>query len=287
MIINECYLCKDNTYIIINYNNNKVIEHEKVDKLSKIFTREYSNFELKDIITIIRTIFNTEYEKLLKVTIVQNDDIKSLVYFSKGKIIKYLNKVDYKEKYILEIKYTSRSGLNITSNTKDNELSSLISSEINKITSLEKISPLSLNKEDKILYKIYKLFYNRDPDFLDNIDKIKTQIMVYILMEYGISIYEEEDFKLYNSIPFSIEIAEKIRKLSLFNNIPDININKEYKNIISHIGKILSNEITDIDELILLVRYMYINKYRDSNYIDNKPYKLIKKINIEVEKNNK
>ena len=33
MIINECYLCKDNTYIIINYNNNKVIEHEKVDKL--------------------------------------------------------------------------------------------------------------------------------------------------------------------------------------------------------------------------------------------------------------
>ena len=81
MIINECYLCKDNTYIIINYNNNKVIEHEKVDKLSKIFTREYSNFELKDIITIIRTIFNTEYEKLLKVTIVQNDDIKSLLYF--------------------------------------------------------------------------------------------------------------------------------------------------------------------------------------------------------------
>ena len=49
MIINECYLCKDNTYIIINYNNNKIIEHEKVDKLSKIFTREYSNFELKDI----------------------------------------------------------------------------------------------------------------------------------------------------------------------------------------------------------------------------------------------
>ena len=143
-----------------------------------------------------------------------------------------------------------------------------------------------MNKEDKILYKIYKLFYNRDPDFLDNIDKIKTQIMVYILMEYGISIYEEEDFKLYNSIPFSIEIAEKIRKLSLFNNIPDININKEYKNIISRIGMVLSNEITDIDELILLVRYMYINKYRDSNYIDNKSYKLIKKINIEVEKNN-
>lgn len=286
MIINEYYLCKDNTYIIINYNNNKVIEHEKVDKLSKIFTREYSNFELKDIITIIRTIFNTEDEKTLKVTIVQNDDIKSLVYFSKGKIIKYLNKVDYKEKYILEIKYTSRSGLNITSNTKDNELSSLISSEINKINSLEKISPLSLNKEDKILYKIYKLFYNSDPNFLDNIDKIKTQIMAYILMEYGISIYEE-DFKLYNSIPFSIEIAEKIRKLSLFNSIPDININKEFKNIISRIGKVLSNEITDIDELILLVRYMYINKYRDSNYIDNKSYKLIKKIDTEVEKNNK
>lgn len=286
MIINEYYLCKDNTYIIINYNNNKVIEHEKVDKLSKIFTREYSNFELKDIITIIRTIFNTEDEKILKVTIVQNDDIKSLVYFSKGKIIKYLNKVDYKEKYILEIKYTSRSGLNIISNTKDNELSSLISSEINKINSLENISPLYLNKEDKILYKIYKLFYNSVPNFLDNIDKIKTQIMVYILMEYGISIYEE-DFKLYNSIPFSIEIAEKIRKLSLFNNIPDININKEFKNIISRIGKVLSNEITDIDELILLVRYMYINKYRDSNYIDNKSYKLIKKIDTEVEKNNK
>ena len=287
MIINECYLCKDNTYIIINYNINKEIESEKVDKLSKIFTIEYRNFELKDIITIIRTIFNTEDEKTLKVTIVQNNDIKSLVYFSKGKIIKYLNKVDYKEKYILEIKYTSRSGLNITSNTKDNELSSLISSEINKINSLENISPLSLNKEDKILYKIYKLFYNSDPDFLDNIDKIKTQIMAYILMEYGISIYEEEYFKLYNSIPFSIEIAEKIRKLSLFNNIPDINISKEYKNIISHIGKVISNEITDIDELILLVRYMYINKYRDSNYIDNKSYKLIKKIDTEVEKNNK
>ncbi len=285
MIINECYLCKDNTYIIINYNINKEIESEKVDKLSKIFTIEYSNFEFKDIITIIRTIFNTEDEKTLKVTIVQNDDIKSLVYFSKGKIIKYLNKVDYKEKYILEIKYTSRSGLNITSNTKDNELSSLISSEINKINSLENIFPLSLNKEDKMLYKIYKLFYNSDPDFLDNIDKIKTQIMIYILMEYGISIYEEEDFKLYNSIPFSIEIAEKIRKLSLFNNIPDIKINKEYKNIISCIGKVLGNEIKDIDELILLVRYMYINKYRDNNYIDNKSYKLIKKIDIEVENN--
>ena len=36
MIINECYLCKDNTYIIINYNINKEIESEKVDKLSKM-----------------------------------------------------------------------------------------------------------------------------------------------------------------------------------------------------------------------------------------------------------
>ena len=57
MIINECYLCKDNTYIIINYNINKEIESEKVDKLSKIVSSYgnevnfvYENNKLKRII---------------------------------------------------------------------------------------------------------------------------------------------------------------------------------------------------------------------------------------------
>lgn len=276
--LSKSYLI-DNKYIIINYTSSKSITYEKEKRIDKILNNKYYNFSLENIILIIRSILGNEKENTFRITIVYHDDITDLVYFSKGRIVKYAKKIE-NNKDSLDILYTVKKGLNIKVNNKNSELIKIIPTETNNMNNLENIKEVSLKRNDLLLYEIYKLFYHNIPNFLDCNDRIKTQIMMFILDEYGIKI-EEDIFSLTDAYPKNIKINESMNRLMLANSIPEVKIRDYYKKDIIVIGKVLSK--CNIDELIEFARYMYIKKYRDKNYIEDKSYRLVKKIDRSME----
>lgn len=272
--LNKCYLI-DNKYIIINYTSSKKIKYDNEKKIDRIINDGYYKINLENIILIVRSILGMENENTFRVTIVYHENITDLVYFSKGKIVKYAKKVGNNSSY-LDILYTVKKGLNINTNNKDSDFVDLIPNEVKRMNYLENIKDITLKKSDLLLYEIYKLFYCDTPNFFDNNDRIRAQVMMFILSEYGISI-DTDIFSLSKDYPKSLKISESMNRLMIANDISKINVRDYYKKDIIDIGKILLN--CNTDELIVVAKYMYISKYRDKNYMNDNAYRLVKKIN--------
>lgn len=272
--LNKCYLI-DNKYIIINYTSSKKIKYDNEKKIDRIINDGYYKINLENIILIVRSILGMENENTFRVTIVYHENITDLVYFSKGKIVKYAKKVGNNSSY-LDILYTVKKGLNINTNNKDSDFVDLIPNEVKRMNNLENIKDVTLKKSDLLLYEIYKLFYCDTPNFFDNNDRIRAQVMMFILSEYGISI-DTDIFSLSKDYPKSLKINESMNRLMIANDISKINVRDYYKKDIIAIGKIFLN--CNTDELIAVAKYMYISKYRDKNYMNDNAYRLVKKIN--------
>lgn len=272
--LNKCYLI-DNKYIIINYTSSKKIKYDNEKKIDRIINDGYYKINLENIILIVRSILGIENENTFRVTIVYHENITDLVYFSKGKIVKYAKKVENNSSY-LDILYTVKKGLNINTNNKDSDFVDLIPNEVKRMNNLENIKDITLKKSDLLLYEIYKLFYCDTPNFFDNNDRIRAQVMMFILSEYGISI-DTDIFSLSKDYPKSLKINESMNRLMIANDISKINVRDYYKKDIIAIGKIFLN--CNTDELIAVAKYMYISKYRDKNYMNDNAYRLVKKIN--------
>lgn len=272
--LNKCYLI-DNKYIIINYTSSKKIKYDNEKKIDRIINDGYYKINLENIILIVRSILGMENENTFRVTIVYHENITDLVYFSKGKIVKYAKKVENNSSY-LDILYTVKKGLNINTNNKDSDFVDLIPNEVKRMNNLENIKDITLKKSDLLLYEIYKLFYCDTPNFFDNNDRIRAQVMMFILSEYGISV-DTDIFSLSKDYPKSLKINESMNRLMIANDISKINVRDYYKKVIIAIGKILLN--CNTDELIDIAKYMYISKYRDKNYMNDNAYRLVKKIN--------
>ena len=272
--LNKCYLI-DNKYIIINYTSSKKIKYDNEKKIDRIINDGYFKINLENIILIVRSILGMENENTFRVTIVYHENITDLVYFSKGKIVKYAKKVENNSSY-LDILYTVKKGLNINTNNKDSDFVDLIPNEVKRMNNLENIKDITLKKSDLLLYEIYKLFYCDTPNFFDNNDRIRAQVMMFILSEYGISI-DTDIFSLSKDYPKSLKINESMNRLMIANDISKINVRDYYKKDIIAIGKIFLN--CNTDELIAVAKYMYISKYRDKNYMNDNAYRLVKKIN--------
>lgn len=272
--LNKCYLI-DNKYIIINYTSSKKIKYDNEKKIDRIINDGYYKINLENIILIVRSILGMENENTFRVTIVYHENITDLVYFSKGKIVKYAKKVENNSSY-LDILYTVKKGLNINTNNKDSDFVDLIPNEVKRMNNLENIKDITLKKSDLLLYEIYKLFYCDTPNFFDNNDRIRAHVMMFILSEYGISI-DTDIFSLSKDYPKSLKINESMNRLMIANDISKINVRDYYKKDIIAIGKIFLN--CNTDELIDIAKYMYISKYRDKNYMNDNAYRLVKKIN--------
>ena len=272
--LNKCYLI-DNKYIIINYTSSKKIKYDNEKKIDRIINDGYYKINLENIILIVRSILGMENENTFRVTIVYHENITDLVYFSKGKIVKYAKKVENNSSY-LDILYTVKKGLNINTNNTDSDFVDLIPNEVKRMNNLENIKDITLKKSDLLLYEIYKLFYCDTPNFFDNNDRIRAQVMMFILSEYGISI-DTDIFSLSKNYPKSLKINESMNRLMIANDISKINVRDYYKKDIIAIGKIFLN--CNTDELIAVAKYMYISKYRDKNYMNDNAYRLVKKIN--------
>lgn len=129
-------------------------------------------------------------------------------------------------------------------------------------------------KEEKIIYKAYKQFYNKEPNFskenLENIT-IEIQFMIYILNEYGVSLganrfcYEYTDL----SMPMAM-YTQDIIVGKLIDKNDDLNdealvFSKSAQEIINIIGNIIRNIITDkknqVEQLKQISNILYVKKY--------------------------
>lgn len=280
--LSRCFLCKNKTYIMINYSTNKKIEYEVEKKLTRIFDNNYNHFRLPYIVEIIRTVLKDYQENTLRVAVAYPNDTVDLVYFSKGKIVKYIKKVPTPNNQEIKIEYSTKKGLVITSKDKGNNLNNILPGELGELNHLEDIKGIELTTEDKLLNEFYTIFYSSEPNFLSNNVKIKAQIMMYILNEYGIRI-GDESFILYNNIPFSSKISESIRRLSIVAEVPRISIRKDIKKQIYAIGDVLNDDSSNLELLIAVSSYLYKTKYQNKNINDKNSYKLIKEINKKME----
>ena len=118
--INKSYLCTQNTYIFINYTTSTNISIQKERELDKIFTTNYHNFSLIDIVAHIRIALQDPNERTLRVVVTDKNDNTSLIYLSNKKIIKYHHTIIDKNT-ITKVAYTPSTGIKIKEKTKRRE----------------------------------------------------------------------------------------------------------------------------------------------------------------------
>lgn len=170
------------------------------------------------------------------------------------------------------------------------------------------VKAIKLNREEKLLIEIYKLFYNENPDFLNKEINIKIQTMVFILSSFGVSLSDNYNFSLYKDekAPFSINLAILINKLYPFGEVENIKdnvkLNKEIEKIIKIVGQCIRDVISSEEDLnnalaviskILYAKMYCLSSSADANRISEftectteeveSSIKLVKKIKNKIE----
>ena len=136
----------------------------------------------------------------------------------------------------------------IDENTKI-KYSKILSEQLDIISSLKKLKPLSLDGDSKIMCILYKKFYGKNPDLLNRNTYIEFQNMFSIMYSLGFNLSDEIKFLIYpqKTVPWSIELDKKLSMLSSFGNINvdelDCNIKKEVLNRVEVVGNAVNEFI--------------------------------------------
>ena len=136
----------------------------------------------------------------------------------------------------------------IDENTKI-KYSMILSEQLDIISSLKELKPLSLDVDSKIMCILYKKFYGKNPDLLNKNTYIEFQNMFSIMYSLGFNLSDEIKFLIYpqKTVPWSIELDKKLSMLSSFGNINvdelDCNIKKEVLNRVEVVGNAVNEFI--------------------------------------------
>ena len=241
-----------------------VIDKEVHDLSNRIFNANmlYShgfNSEIEQVVNYVRTIFRN-YNETGLVVHVKSKNNYSEVTIKNGQIIKFNNN-QIKDYGVINFDY-SETGINMSCNNSDlneindinNDLNSLFNKSMDIINNLNKNNIIELSSKDKELINIYKLFFNKYPDFSNIEDYSKVQSMMWILSRYNIGVEEYGDYTIrYSGLPQSFNLKTSVEKIKLYgNNTKEFEYEIDDKILIQNIGKIVNN---------------YINTYKDSQEI--------------------
>lgn len=300
---------KNGRKIEIEYKGNPIVDNN-IDEDRKLITKfmNYainSNNMVKNI-CFLRTILKNYDEKSLLINYECKNFKETIKYDNLH--MSFFDKKEKDESFVFE--HELGTDINFMFNHENNsselnikDKSEKISKILDEIDSLNNIKPIQLDKNAKMIIEIYKLFYNRYPDFTDKNINVKIQTMLSILAEFDITINEYYGFSIYDesNIPMSITLKSDIDYLFPFGQIINIDnpvkIKEEYQNLI----KLIGNEIREymrtenkIDILPIMSKVIYaaryslssisnvsdISKYTDcSNEDIESSIKLVKKIN--------
>ena len=280
-----------NSSIEVRYDgiSNDSANLDKIDKLLEDFMNNHRHNYMVENISIVRTILKDCEEKLLVISYKDGSgsetvkyDNASLSSYEKSK--KEKNSENF-NKY--QIKYESSYGIKLDYNNHENDVSDewieLFSKEttnmVKQINNLKNVKAIDLDKDDKALIEIYKLFYNEEPDFTSKDINVKVQTMMSILAEFGISLNCDYAFSLYGEeIPLSFVLLQKVNKLYPLGKVDklqdSINLDKEVKKIIEIVGENIRESISSKqnknEALASISRIIYAGGYHLSSKSDIK-----------------
>ena len=233
------------------------------EPLTYIFNNKNFGTNINELIYYIRTIFREYTEETLIVEI-KNDKCMKQVKFVNKDVEKYKYKEKLNDVTINFIYGPEGINLNIDSeyskkNIEDDRISNILNDCLNNIKTLNNNKNIKINefnKEEKILIEIYRLFFNKSPDFSQKEDINKAQSMMWLLYKEGIYLPEEEGFTIrHTGKVWSFNIENIIDRLIPYGKIndsfDDIKFKKEAYNTIISMGQIIRRYIENKEEKTL------------------------------------
>lgn len=129
---------------------------------------------------------------------------------------------------------------------------------------------VQLETEDKILWKLYKLFYKENPDFSKEDTRLKMQTMLCILLQFNISkgyYFDDKKEILGNIMPFSKSLQYELDRIIPVGEVkemkdPIILFIGEWNKKFEIIGEFVRNYTNnDLSKLIELSTIIHSSKY--------------------------
>lgn len=277
---------ENNSFIRKYYNNGTTIDiyyrgcknkeiniEDTYNLIDKVFNG-YSSSNILNIIRDIRTIFRDYTEEYLEIYVITNT-CETCVKYEYGNLInyneeKYINKND-------KINFNYESGKNL-SYSIDGDLKLFRENKINYydkyleyLNKLEKIIPIEIYHNEELLCKVYKLFYDANPDFCDKDINIKIQTMISILAQFNICLNYPMSVNSHGKMPINLSLVSLIYDLRALGCV-DVDKLKTFKLSYPH-----EKEIKEIGNI---VRHSDINLITLSKIVHAGNYDLSDKSNI-------
>lgn len=276
--------------ILLNADNEskQVIGDEKFNEtLQELFGTRESVCDIQSAISMIRTVFRKYQEKSLTVQIKKDEGVLQ-VYYCDETLVRYINEIN-KQPYGLAVSYDQQKGFSYVLSNNDNQLRSLdtamviktISEELEKIELLRKVTGRQeLSKGEKDLCQAYCLFYGDSPNFAKRDNKIKAQVMMFMLENAGLTfdLPDKLDFLLLNSFPESMNLDQILFNMQSFGQINQKELDTIFKPHdeirIRVTGEIVKRYIErvpgeEIDKLSKIANIIYVKTHASSPYSSN------------------
>lgn len=292
---------------------------DKIEVLLEDFIHNHRHNYMPENISILRTILKDCQENSL-VVFYQDERGSEFVEYDNANLLFYerRKKEENSEYYRYKIKYSSVNGIEIDYHNPETDMADyqsieLTSKEITdmlqQIYYLKNAKAIALDRDDKALIEIYKLFYNENPDFSSKDINIKVQTMMSILSAFGISLDSDYGFSLCKKekIPLSLNLEQRVNRLYPLGEVSSledsIKLAKEPKRIIRIVGdairKTIADEQNQNEALITISKVIHAKRYCLSSNSDIKKIsdfterttnevetciKLVKRIETKVDK---
>lgn len=299
---------------------NANVDLDKIDILLEDFINNHRHNYMIENVSVIRTILRDFEEKLLDIYYVDDKGSEHVKYDNSYLLLYERSKLEKNSNYYnrYKIKYEPSYGIKLNYNNHEIDVADyqdikLVTKEIteimNQIYYLKNAKAVILDMDAKELIEIYKLFYNENPDFSSKDINIKVQTMMSILVEFGISLFDDYGFSICGKgkMPLSLDLQQKVNKLyplGEVSNLEDsVKLAEEPKKIIKIVGEtireIITNEQNQNEVLITISKVIYARKYclspnsdikkisefteRTTNEVESS-VKLVKRIETRIDK---
>ena len=219
-----------NNYFYFKFLGNPKRENINYVKITRLinncFNESKNHNDMIRNVTWIRTILADFDEEYLEIQVINpKKESSQLIYENKEiKLYHIINKAFDEFNNSFNMKYDLGRELNFSFSVQNSKVIeypnyqnriNFINESMNKLYTLNTISPIKMDQTSKALCKIYRLFYGEYPDFSAEDINIKIQSMMSILTEFGVSIDDKISFMmLKNKMPISLYLQDKIKNMT-------------------------------------------------------------------------
>lgn len=274
---------KNNSVLEFTFNGYLEENDLSIDKIEILLDKCFESMPVYQNINLIMTWIQTILKDF------KDDDLQLSLLDKNGKEIK----VEFKNKKLVYFETNEEIERNKTLNTTYslplNFHTCILGKDLNKeksleiyeekikdimqqISKLENISPIKLDERGKQICRIYKLFYEENPDFSSEDISTKMQTMFLIVEYFKINLPYKFLQTDKNSLPTSLDLERDIKSLIPLGEITaDTALEMHYmsardKQIIKYIGDYIRNYANNQIENLEKISIILFTKYQMDLY---------------------